>query len=154
DAARDAFVLLLTYDPEYQADQNLGPKVMQPFVEARGFWRAQAGKPAVQVIADARAREARGLPVTTRDPPHGGKKVVVGCRWAATGDFQTSTIAAGNAVAVDVAAPPTGKTRLEYYAQALDERDDVAFEAGNPQVPKTAIVEVTAPPPEKPEKPE
>src|SRR5262249_2175745 len=27
DQARDAFVLLLTYDPEFSLDQNLGPKV-------------------------------------------------------------------------------------------------------------------------------
>jgi hypothetical protein len=154
DAARDAFVALLAYEPDYQADQNLGPKVMQPFVEARGFWRAQASKPGVEVAADLHAREAGVLRVTTRDPTHLVRRVVVGLRWASSGDFQTSAVGAGNAVAVDVPPPPAGKSRLEYYAQALDERDDVAFESGNPQVPKSAIVDTSAPPQPPPDKSE
>jgi hypothetical protein len=151
DQARDAFVLLLTYEPDYQADQNLGPKVMQPFVEARGFWRAQSSKPGVDVSTDLRAREAGVLRVTTRDPTHVVKKVTVGWRWGSNGEFSSSTIGAGTGVTVEVAQAPAGKTRLEYYAQALDERDDIAFETGNPSVPKSAIAETnfapTPPPP-------
>src|SRR5260221_704720 len=90
-----------------------------------------------------RAQEAGALRVTTRDPTHVVKKVVVGWRWAASGDFTQVTIAVGSGVPVDVPAPPPGKTRAEYYAQALDDRDDVVFESGSPTGPKTAIVDTS-----------
>ena len=45
--ARDAFVLLLTYDPDYKLDPNLGPRVLTPFQEAKGYWRAQPMKPGI-----------------------------------------------------------------------------------------------------------
>ncbi len=141
DPAREAFILLMTYEPEYQVDPNQGPKVTTPFFEARGFWRAQSGKPGIEVAATLRAQEPGVLRVTTRDPTHIVKKVSVGYRFTSSGDFITSQVAVGASVQVDLPIPPPGKSRVEYYAQALDDRDDVAFEAGNPQAPKTALVD-------------
>ncbi len=141
DPAREAFILLMTYEPEYQVDPNQGPKVTTPFFEARGFWRAQPMKPGIEVAATVRAQEAGVLRVTTRDPTHIVKKVTVGYRWSTSGDYATAQANVGQSVAVDLPAPPAGKTRVEYYAQALDDRDDVAFEVGNPQAPKSAVAD-------------
>ncbi len=81
------------------------------------------------------------LRVTTRDPGRLVKKVNVGYRWSSSGEYTTSTIAVGDGVTVEVAASPAGKTRIDYYVQALDEREGVVLESGSPQVPKTAFAE-------------
>ena len=141
DAAREAFILLLTYDPEYTVDTNLGPKVSAPFYEARGYWRAQTVKPGIEVAASLRAQETGTLRVTTRDPTHIVKKVNVGIRWDSKGDFTISTVSAGDGSQVEVPTSPVGHTRLDYYAQALDDRDDVVIELGNPSLPKTALAD-------------
>ena len=153
DAAREAFILLLTYDAEYAADPNLGPKVSGPFFEARGFWRAQAVKPGIEVVAALRAQDPGTIRVTARDPTHIVKKVSVGYRWDSRGDFVVATLAASEGATVDVSAPPSARARLDYYAQGLDERDDVVLELGSPVLPRTALVEAPAlPKPLAPEK--
>ncbi|MEZ4263928.1 MAG: hypothetical protein R3B36_32845 [Polyangiaceae bacterium] len=140
DQAKEAFIQLLTYDPEYQADPNLGPKVSGPFQEARGFWRAQPVKPKLEVSAQV-SREGGSLRVVTRDPTKIVKKVQVGWRWTPTGDFATSEVEARGTASVEVEAAPSGRTRLDFYAQALDERDSVVFESGNPFAPKSAFAQ-------------
>jgi len=139
--AKDAFIALLTYDPEYSVDANLGPRVQTPFFEARGFWRAQSVKPGMEAATVLRPKEAGVIRVTTRDPTRVVKKVNVGYRWGAEGEMTVKAITAGDAIPVDVPAPPANVTRLDYYAVALDERDDSVFEFGNAQAPKTAVVQ-------------
>jgi hypothetical protein len=141
EQSRDAFQQLLAYDPDFQVDANLGPKVSGPFQEARGYWRSLPAKPGVEAQIAIRVGEAGVIRVTTRDPSKMVKKISVGQRWSSSGDYQTSAINVGEGVQVEVPAPPAGKTRLDYYVQALDERDDVVIEAGTPQVPKTAFAE-------------
>jgi hypothetical protein len=143
EQARDAFLQLMTYDPDYQADPNLGPKVNTPFTEARGSFRSLPTKPALEVSTTIQTSGGT-LRVTTRDPTRVVKKVVVGYRWTSSGEFVTSQIAAGDGVAVEVSAAPSGRTRLDYYAQALDERDNAVLEAGNPLVPKSAFATADA----------
>ncbi len=138
--AQRAFLQLLTFDPEYQADTNLGPKVNTPFVEARGSFRSLPSKPGIEVSATVQTTGGT-LRVSTRDPTKMVKKVNVGYRWTSSGDYTVSQIAAGEAVSVEVSAAPSGRTRLDFYAQALDERDNAVLEAGNPQVPKSAFAE-------------
>lgn len=138
--AREAFLQLLVYDPDYTVDMNLGPKVTTPFVEARGVFRSLPSKPGVEVVANVRS-DGGQLRVTTRDPRRIVKKVNVGYRWTSSGEYTTSVIAVGDGVPVEVAAAPPGRTRLDFYAQALDERDNAALEAGNPAVPKSAFAE-------------
>lgn len=140
DQAREAFTQLLTFDPSYQVDPNLGPKVNAPFVEARGAFRSLPTRPGIEVQAVV-ATNGGTLRVTTRDPTRIVKRVNVGYRWTSAGEYTVSTISAGEAISVEVAAAPPGRTRLDFYAQALDERDDAVFEAGSPQVPKSAFAE-------------
>ncbi len=144
EQAKEAFVALLTIDPDYTFDPNLGPKVQGPYQEARGFWRGQTTRPGIDVSAVLHAQEAGSLRVKTRDPTHVVKRVTVSYRWASSGPYLTQTVAAGEAT-VEVPAPPSGKSRLDYYAQALDERDNVLLEAGNANAPKSAFAEAGRP---------
>ncbi len=144
DQAREAFLRLLVFEPDYTVDTNLGPKVSTPFVEARGQFRSLTAKPGVEVAANV--REGGGsLRVTTRDPTRLVKKVTVGHRWTSAGDYTVTTVPVGEAT-VEVAAAPQGRTRLDYFAMALDERDNVVFEAGNSQLPKSTFADAGARP--------
>ena len=140
DLARESFLQLLTYDADYQADPNLGPKVNTPFMEARGSFRSLPTKPGIEVSASV-STNGGTLRVTTRDPTRIVKKVNVGYRWTSSGEYAVSPITPGEAVAVEVSAAPTGRTRLDFYVQALDERENAVLEAGNPNVPKSAFAE-------------
>lgn len=143
EQARDAFLQLLTYDADYQADPNLGPKVNTPFMEARGSFRSLPTKPGIDVSASV-STNGGTLRVTTRDPTRLVKKVNVGYRWTSSGEYSVSQINPGEAVAVEVGAAPATRTRLDFYVQALDERDNAVLEAGNPNVPKSAFAEAGA----------
>jgi len=142
DASRDAFVMLLTYEPDYQADQNLGPKVTTPFFEARGFWRGQPVKPGIDATATVHAKAAGSIKATIRDPSHIVKRGEVGYRWGAIGPFTTKSLASGEAANIDVAEAPKGTTRLDYYVQAFDDKDNAVLESGNATNPKTVTVPV------------
>lgn len=142
EEAQEAFLQLLVLDPDYTVDQNLGPKVTTPFVEARGQYRTLASKPGVEVVANVRT-DGGQLRVTTRDPRKMVKKVNVGYRWTSSGEYTVTQIAVGDGIPVEVSAAPPGRTRLDFYAQALDERDNAFLEAGNAAVPKSAFAEAS-----------
>jgi len=137
--SRDAFLALLVYDPDFTVDSALGPKVSGPYREALGQFRSLPNKPGIEVVPNVRS-DGGQLRVTTRDPTKLAKKVTVGWRWTSTGDYTVTSIAVGEG-AVEVATAPTGRTRLDYYAQALDDRDNAVFEAGSAAVPKSAFAE-------------
>lgn len=139
DEAKDAFLQLLVFDPEYTVDANLGPKVSAPFMEARGEYRALPSKPGIEVTPAVRS-DGGQLKVITRDPTKLAKKVNVGWRWTSSGDYSVTTISVGEGV-VEIAAAPSGRTRLDFYAQALDDHENAVFEAGSAAVPKSAFAE-------------
>lgn len=144
DQARAAFLQLLTYDADYQADPNTGPKVNTPFMEARGSFRSLPSKPGIDVTARI-STGGGNLRVTTRDPTRMVKRVNVGYRWTSSGDYTVTQLNPGETVAaVEVAAAPAGRTRLDFYVQALDERENTVLEAGSPAVPKSAFAEAGA----------
>jgi hypothetical protein len=149
-AARDAFQRLLTYDPSFSADPNLGPKVETPFLEARGFIRAQATQPGLDVSVSVRAGEGGAIRVTTRDPLHLAKRAAVGIRWSADAAFTIEPVAVAEGASVPIPPPPVGVGRFDYYVAVLDDREDVILESGNPAAPKTAMIEIPAPPPPPP----
>jgi len=139
DEAKDTFVTLLILDPDYNVDNNLGPKVSGPFMEARGEYRALSSKPGIEVTPNVRS-DGGQLRVVTRDPTKLAKKVTVGYRWMSTGEFTVASVPVGEG-AVEVSAAPQGRTRLDFYAQALDEHDNAVFEAGSSAVPKSTFAE-------------
>ncbi len=142
DKAREAFVQLLTYAPDYALDASHGPKIQQPFLEARGFWRGQSGRPGLDVSALLREGESGTLRVTLRDPTRIVKRAVIAYRWGTAAPFKRVDAAVGDQVIV-IPAPPSGVTRLDYFAQAFDAQQDAVFESGNESVPKTAILDVS-----------
>jgi len=142
-AAREAFQRLLTYDPSYAADPNLGPKVQTPFLEARGFMRAQTTQPGLDVSVSVRDGVGGAVRVIARDPSHSAKRAVVGFRWGSDVAFSTEPIALVEGASAPVPPPPPGTTRLDYYVQVFDERDDAVLESGNPSAPKSVTVELT-----------
>lgn len=143
DKAREAFVQLLTFDPDYALDASHGPKIQQPFLEARGFWRGQSGKPGIEMSSLLRDGEAGTLRVTLRDPTRVVRRAVVAYRWGTTAPFRRVDATVGDQV-VRIPAPPSGVTRLDYFAQAFDGQQNAVFESGNESVPKTAIVDVSS----------
>jgi tetratricopeptide (TPR) repeat protein len=137
-AATESFRLLLLLDPDFQVDTNLGPKVSERFNEARGFWRAQPGRPGIEIKPDLVADKVR---VKLEDASRTVKKVSVHLRWGSAGEFTATELKASalDGTPVDISAPPvTGsekKTRLEYYAQGLDSSNGVMMESGTKSAP-------------------
>ena len=140
DKARDAFVLLLTVDPEYKLDRKLGPKVEQPFLEAKGFWRTQPSTPGVDVTAEPRRSDGGTIRVKMRDPSKVVKRAEVGYRWGGTGKYTTDTLSSGEQRLLSVSRPPDSAVRFDYYAQAFDGQDNVIFELGNPTAPQSTSI--------------
>jgi hypothetical protein len=148
EASKQAFVALLAYDPDFKLDAKLGPSFQDPYSEARGFWKAQAKRPGVEATANLKAGSALGtIRVQLRDPTALTAKVVVGYRWAPATEFQLATVSVADAQ-VELAAGPSGATRLDFFVQAHDARANIVFEDGNSDLPKTAIASVVAAPPE------
>jgi hypothetical protein len=145
DQAREDFIEALTYAPDLQIDPNLGPRVTAPFLEARGFWRAQPERPGVDVAVAIHADGPGTLRVTTRDPTRIVKSGSVGFRWGSTSPFAKFPLTvsgSGDGVVFDVPERPANLARLDYYVQVLDERGDVVMEVGNPTAPKSSMVDV------------
>ncbi|HEY1695081.1 MAG TPA: hypothetical protein VGG39_23095 [Polyangiaceae bacterium] len=142
EAARAAFVKLLTYSPDEREDRNLPPRVTMRMAEARGILDGYPSRPGIEVAPSLVAGDGGALHVTTHDPTHVVQRVVVGWRWGVTGEFSTSSPVVGDEVEVPLATAPTGAARLDYYADAVDDRGDVVFEVGNADAPKTALVPV------------
>ena len=139
ELARDVFLQLLVYEPDVQLDASLGTKVTTPLSEARGQLRGYPQRPGIDVGADVHA-DGGQLRVTTRDPTKIVKRIVGGYRWTSSGEYTTGAVTLGDG-SIDVVAAPTGRTRLDFYVQALDDRDNAVFEAGNPAFPKSAFTD-------------
>ncbi len=147
DQAREEFIELLTYAPDFQVDPNLGPRVTAPFLEARGFWRARPEKPGMEVAATVHANGPGTLRVVTRDPTHIVKTGTVGFRWGSSAPYTTlplTVTGTGDGSILDVPPRPADAARLDYYAQAFDDRGNAVMEVGNPTSPKSALVEAPA----------
>lgn len=143
DKAREAFIQLLTVDPDFSLDSGFGPKIQQPFLEARGFWRGQSSRPGIDLAPALRETGSGRMRVTLHDPTHVVAKAIVAFRWGTASPFRRVDVTVGDHL-LTIPEAPSGVTRFDYYAQAFDEKNDVVFETGNEAVPKTAIVEVAS----------
>ncbi len=143
--AKEAFRKLLTIDPEYELDRALSPKVQTPYFEARGDWRAESVHPGLEALALLAPGEPGTLRVTTRGFSGLVKYVSVSFRWGAVREATTKTVPPETQIDVPVPPPPPGGSRFDYWVQAMDDRDDVLFEVGNPATPKTTFLTVSQP---------
>lgn len=137
--ARDAFVALLAYDPDYRIDSNLSPRIQASFFEARGFWRGQPSRPGVEATTQLASRDEGTLRVTLRDPTRLVAGLRVGFRWGASGEMTVRPLPPSENASIQVPPPPAGVRRLDYFVQALNDRDAVVFEAGSPEAPKSTV---------------
>ena len=142
DRARDAFITLLALDPDFQVDPNLGPRVTGPFMEARGYWRAQPSRPGIEAKPTLSPGEKGSVHIIVRDPTKLARRVILYYRWGATGDMRTIAVVGNDSNAV-TAAPPPNKARFDYYLQGLDEHDNVVMEKGSPLAPLSAFLSAT-----------
>lgn len=138
DQAKQQFVLLLEYDPDFKLDAKLGPRFNEPFAEAKGYWQAQGRRAGMDVQVAVQFNQAGEIRVTTRDPLGIVKRVAAGHRWAPRREYTSSEVDVARPI--DVAANPSGSTRLEYYVRALDAKGNAVFEEGTPEVPRTVLV--------------
>jgi hypothetical protein len=149
--ARDAFLELLTCSPDEKEDRNLPPRVTARMAEARGVLSGYPVRPGIEVLPVLVAGSGSGagaggtLRVIVRDPTHVVQRLVVGWRWREGATFATASPALGGELEVPLPAAPPSATRLDYYASALDERDDVVFEVGTAAAPKTAFAPIPVP---------
>jgi hypothetical protein len=143
EQAKQNFVLLLQYDPDYKIDPKLGPRFSEPFAEARGYWQAQGRKPSMSVQAVVQYGQPGQLRVTTVDPMSTIKRVAVAYRWAPAREYTNATVEPGTR-SVDIPVNPNGAGRLDYHVRALDAKDSSVFEEGTAEGPKT--VNVNEPP--------
>lgn len=139
-AAKDAFVLLLTYDPSYTVDTKLGPRYREPFNEAKGFWSSQSSKPGMDTQVMVSARAPGSIRVTTHDPTSVVKRVIVSYRWAPAKNFVQAAAKTGDSH-VDVPAAPAGATRLDYFVRAEDAAGSIVFESGSANAPRFGVVQ-------------
>lgn len=141
--AKDAFVLLLTYDPTYTVDAKLGPRYREPFNEAKGFWSSQSAKPGMETTVMVSARAPGSIRVTTRDPTTIVKRVIVSYRWAPAKGFIQAAAKTGESH-IDIPAAPAGSTRLDYFVRAEDGNGSVVFENGSANAPRFSVVQAEA----------
>jgi len=137
--AKETFVKLLAVDPTYEADPNLGPRVSEPFLEARGFFRAQGQKPGLTVEPQVRT-DGGAIRVIAKGPPRFVRRIVVSYRWGTSGAMNTSTIPSSEG-AVDVIKAPAGATRLDYYVLAQDENENAVMVRGSKEAPISVFSE-------------
>ena len=50
----------------------------------------------------------------------------------------------GSQGSVEIPAPPVGGTRIDYYVQAFDDRNNTVMENGSANMPRSAFVETAA----------
>lgn len=139
EQAKETFVKLLAVDPTYEADPNLGPRVSDPFLEARGYFRAQGQKPGLTVDPQVRL-EGGTLRVIAKGPPRFVRRIVVSYRWGSSGAMNSHTIASSEG-AVDVVKAPAGANRLDYFVVAQDENENEVMVRGSKVAPLSVFPE-------------
>ena len=140
--AKDTFIKLLAVDPTYEADPNQGPRVSDPFLEARGYFRAQGQKPGLTVEPQVRT-DGGTIRVIAKGPPRFVRRIVVSYRWGSSGAMNTSNVQSSEG-AVDVVKAPPGATRLDYFVIAQDENENAVMVRGSREAPISVFSE-TAP---------
>lgn len=133
EQAKETFIKLLAVDPGYEADPNQGPRVSDPFMEARGYFRAQGVKPGLTVDPQVRL-DGGTIRVIAKGPPRFVRRIVVSYRWGSSGAMNGNTVASSEG-AVDVLKAPAGASRLDYFVVAQDENDNTVMEKGSKDAP-------------------
>jgi len=135
DAARDAFVKMLAIKPDSRMDSSLGPRLQSPFLEARGFWAAQAQRLGAEVSLSEDSDDELAVSAAISDPLGMAGSVVVRTRPAGQRDFRETRHPASRRVRVPVA----GGSELRYVdavVVVLDERGNEIIRVGTDVAPQ------------------
>lgn len=143
EQAKQMFSMLLEYDPDFKVESKLGPRFVEPFSEARGYWQAQGRRAGMDVQVTLHWGQPGVIRVATVDPLGLVKRVNVAFRWAPGREYTTTTLEPG-VRSVEVPANSGGASRLDYFVRANDVKDSAVFEDGSSEAPK--IVTVNEPP--------
>jgi hypothetical protein len=143
EKARDRFIRLLAYDPDFKLDPKSSSRLQEPFSEARGYWRAQPSRPGIVVQTQLQQGATGRISVTLSDPTHIVQSLEVGYRWSASSPYTVTQLSATGAV--DVLEPAAGGLRLEQYVVALDKRSSVIFMEGTSATPIVRFATAKAP---------
>jgi hypothetical protein len=139
EQAKQAFIALLYYKPDFKIDPKLGSRFQDAFAEARGFAQAQSKMPGMEVTVSVQDSQPGLLRVTLRDPSNTVRKVRIGYRWAPEKLYKVDDVDTASPQ-VDMLPNPATSLRLEYYVVALDKRTNAVFEAGSEKAPVLHIV--------------
>ena len=139
DQAKQQFIVMLEYDPDFKVDAKLGPRFSEPFSEARGYWQAQGRKGGMDVQVVTTYGQLGDLRIAARDPLGIVKHIDAGYRWAPKRDYTNAEVEP-NGKSIEVTANPEGSTRLEYWVRAIDAKGNAVFESGTPDAPQINVV--------------
>jgi len=139
DQAKQQFIVMLEYDPDFKVDAKLGPRFSEPFSEARGYWQAQGRKGGMDVQVVTTYGQPGDLRIAARDPLGIVKHIDAGYRWAPKRDYTNAEVEP-NGKSIEVTANPEGSTRLEYWVRAIDAKGNAVFESGTPDAPQINVV--------------
>jgi hypothetical protein len=133
ERSREAWIRLLALTPETRAARDLSPQMRAPYLEAKGFWSAQAEPMSVKGLYLRRRTSVR---VDVVDPVGMGAMVAV--RWRSGDDraFREARFLAQERIYV----PAEGMgpdDRIEYVIRLLDEYGNRIVELGDDDAPRS-----------------
>jgi hypothetical protein len=132
----DAYKRLLFITPDYQPTTRLSPKIMEPFTDAREFWK---GKARPEVKHEMKGKLEGGKPLSMHIwVANDSLELVSGLRlnYRPQGGVYQPIGAAGRDSMVEI--PGTAiqeESNIEYFVSALDKFGGVLLEAGKEDMP-------------------
>lgn len=149
ERAIDACVRMFALAPDAQIDEDLSPRLRQPFMDALGRWTARGAS------FEAHARRlqgSRGIAVTLSDPLSMATRIVVFTRIGSTGELSPTELPAGGEVMIPVDGLSDGDA-VELYVRVLDRYGNRLIELGSeiePRVLEPATAQSTPEPAPRP----
>jgi hypothetical protein len=154
ERAIDACERMFALDPDAQIDEDLSPRLRQPFMDALGRWTARR---ATFEAGARRLRGSRGIAVTLSDPLSMGARMVAFTRiGGAAGELSPTELPAGAEHVIPIEGL-TDEDAVELYVRVLDAHGNRLIELGSAIEPRvfrgesaSEIAEVVAPSPATP----
>lgn len=129
DEARNAFLCVLSLNPEIKLERKLSPKIRAPYLEARGALAIDDGQPPLNVTLQRRQNQ---LEIALTDAGHIVAKIELATRGRQGEAFARRSLAAEPRHRVPIAHA----AELQLFLRALDRYGNVVFELGNEDNPE------------------
>ncbi len=133
--ARSHFLVALAIQPTLKLEQDLSPKVRDPYLEALGYWGTQPDRLALKVKHDERLSR---LTFHLVDPAQLGKKVRLYIRLHDKSDFDGQTLECSPRAHAEL--PQQANNRgFDYFVTLVDEHGNRLVELGSEDEPITVV---------------